>query len=93
MGSWGHQKSGTTICFDIVRHLLILSGTCYVFFSIWKHSSILALIAAIPVYVVALNVFGFLTLPLYLFTPENRLMAKADKAFRCGDPMNKRSFS
>jgi hypothetical protein len=32
-----------------------------------------------------LNLFGFLTLPLYVFTPENRLKAKAFKAFESGD--------
>ncbi len=83
--AWEHQKSGTTICLDLVRHFLILSGTCYLLFLIWKRSSVLALIAALPAYVILLNLVGFLTLPLYLMTPENRLKAKAFKAFRRGD--------
>lgn len=82
---WEHEKSGTTIFFDVVRHLLILSGTCYAIFLIWKHSWIFALIAAIPTYVIMLNLFGFLTLPLYILTPENRMKAKAFQALQNGD--------
>ncbi len=46
----------------------------------------IALITAIPVFIVMVNLFGFLTLPLYYaFTPENRLKAKMFKAFKDGD--------
>jgi len=83
--AWEHEKSGTTIFFDVVRYFLILSGTCYLVFLIWKYSWIFALIAAIPTYIIMLNLFGFLTLPLYLLTPENRMKAKAFKAFQNGD--------
>lgn len=83
--AWEHEKSGVTISLDILRHLLILVGTGYAIFLIWKWNWIVALIAAIPVYIVMLNLFGFLTLPLYAFTPENRLKAKAFKAFKNGD--------
>ena len=83
--AWEHEKSGTTIFLDILRNLLILVATGYAVFLIWKWNWIVALIAAIPVYIVMLNLFGFLTLPLYAFTPENRLKAKAFKAFENGD--------
>ncbi len=83
--AYEHEKSGTTIFLDIFRNLLILAATSYVVFLIWKWNWIVALIAAIPVYVIMLNLVGFLTLPLYLFTPENRLTAKAFKALRKGD--------
>lgn len=82
---WEHQKSGMTIFFDIVRHILILAGTSYVLFLIWNHSWIFALFAAIPVYVIMLNLFGFLTLPLYLLTPENRAKSKMLKTVQKGD--------
>lgn len=56
-----------------------------VVFFIWKYSWIIALIVAIPTYIIMLNLFGFLTLPLYLLTPENKMKAKAFKAFQKGD--------
>ena len=83
--AWEHEKSGVTICIDIFRHLLIITGTCYAVFLIWKLNWIIALIAAIPVYIVMLNLFGFITLPLYAFTPENRLKAKAFRSYESGD--------
>jgi hypothetical protein len=83
--AWEHEKSGITIFLDILRNLLILVATGCVVFLIWKWSWIVALVAAIPVYIVMLNLIGFLTLPLYVFTPENRLKAKALKAFEKGD--------
>jgi len=83
--AWEHEKSGVTISLDIFRHLLIIAGTGYAVFLIWKWNWIIALISAIPVYIVMLNLFGFITLPLYAFTPENRLKAKTLKAFEKGD--------
>ena len=83
--AWEHEKSGTTIFLDILRNLLILVATGYGVFLIWKWNWIVALIAAIPVYIIMLNLLGLLTLPLYAFTPENRLKAKALKAIENGD--------
>lgn len=83
--AWEHEKSVITIFLDILRNLLILIATSYAVILIWKWNWIIALIAAVPVYIVMLNLFGFLTLPLYAFTPENRLKAKALKAFENGD--------
>ena len=83
--AWEHEKSAVTISLDILRYLLILAGTGSAVFLIWRWNWIIALITCIPVYIVMLNLFGFLTLPLYAFTPENRLKAKAFKAFENGD--------
>lgn len=91
--AWEHEKSGTTIFLDILRNLLILIATGYAVFLIWKWNWIISLIAAVPVYIVMLNLFGFLTLPLYAFTPENRLKAKAFKAFEKGDFENGKTLS
>ena len=82
---WGHTKSGTTILLDVFRILLVLGATCFAVLLIWRWSWIVALIAAIPVFVIMLNLLGFLTLPLYSFTPENRLRAKIFKALQDGD--------
>jgi hypothetical protein len=83
--AWEHEKSDATKFLDIFRNLLILGGTGYTVFLIWKWFWIVAIIAAIPVYIIMLNFFGFLTLPLYALTPENRLRAKAFKALNDGD--------
>ena len=83
--AWEHQKSGTTIFLDIIRNLLVLAAACYLVVLIWKWNWIVGLIAAIPVYVIMLNLVGFLTLPFYKFTPENRLKAEMFKALRKGD--------
>jgi len=83
--AWEHEKSGVTICLDVFRHLLVIVGTCYAVFLIWKLNWIIAMISAIPVYIIMLNLFGFISLPLYAFTPENRLKAKAFRSFGKGD--------
>lgn len=83
--TWDHQKSGVTITLDIVRNLLILAATGYVTVLVWRYNWIIALLGLLPVYFVFLNVFGFLTLPLYRFTPENRLKAKMHQAMASRD--------
>ena len=83
--AWEHQKSGATIILDIVRNLLILAATGYVTVLIWRYNWIIALLGLLPVYFVFLNVFGFLTLPLYHLTPENRLKGKMHQAMTSGD--------
>ena len=70
---------------DIVRNFLILVAAGYTVFLIWKWNWIVALLADIPIYVIMLNLIGFLTLPLYRLTPENRLKSKAYKAFQRGE--------
>lgn len=78
-------KSGMTIFLDSLRHLLILSATGYLVFLIWKWNLIVAIIAAFPIYIIMLNFFGFLTLPLYALTPENKQKANAFKSILDGD--------
>lgn len=82
---WEHEKSGPTIFLDVVRNLLILAATGYAGFLIWEWNWIVALIVAIPVYVIMLNVIGLLMVPLYLLTPETRLRTKVFKAMKNGD--------
>ena len=57
---------------NVLRHGLILGVTAYATWRLWDWHWIAAILACIPIYIVALNVVGFLTLPLYAFTPENR---------------------
>jgi hypothetical protein len=80
------RKSKTTTFYDLIRYLLILSGTVITFYFLWtKIHPVLAILAAIPVYIVMLNLFGFLTLPLYFFTPESKAASRALKAAEEGD--------
>ena len=65
---------------DVIRNLLILAATVYATFLIWQWHWIAALVACIPVYIVMLNLFGFLTLPLYLLTPEVRRAKEMERA-------------
>ena len=83
--NWEHDKSKTTVALDWVRHLLILSGTSCVVIAVWRYSWIVAILVTIPIYVIMLNLCGFLTLPLYLFTPENRMKARMLRAAQRGD--------
>lgn len=83
--AYEHEKSGVTILLDVIRNVLILIATGFLVFLIWKWHWIAAVLAAIPVYIVMMNVVGFLTLPLYMLTPENKLKAKAFRAFQAGD--------
>lgn len=81
-----HDKSGMTILLDVLRHLLIIGATMYIVSRIWIWQWVVALIAAIPIYVIILNIIGFLMLPLYSLTPETRLGGKIMKAYQNGDP-------
>ncbi|MFH1370858.1 MAG: hypothetical protein ABII09_06190 [Planctomycetota bacterium] len=83
--AFANQKSGTTILWDTIRYLLILSSTGTVLYFIGKYSIVLAIIAALPVFVIMLNLIGFLTLPLYIFTPESRTCSKLEKLLDKGD--------
>lgn len=73
-------KSVATASLDLLRHALVLAATAYATYGIWKWNWIAAVVTVIPVYVIVLNLLGFLTLPLYLFTPEIRRTRETEKA-------------
>ena len=80
------RKSEITLFWDFIRHLLIIIGTFTVLYFLWTRVHwLLAIILILPVYIVVLNFFGFLTLPLYFFTPERRAYSNAEKALIKGD--------
>ena len=70
--AYEHEKSGMTILLDVIRNVLILIGTGFLVFLMWKWHWIAAVIATIPVYIVMMNLVGFLTLPLYTSRPRTR---------------------
>src|SRR5262249_46898849 len=90
---WSHTKSTTTLCFDVVRHVLIAATTGYVVVRTWNWQWVVALVVALPLYVALLNLIGFLTLPLYMITPENRLKARIHTAMSNGDLDRARALS
>lgn len=79
------KKSWPTIILDFARNILAILGTIYIVFLIWNYSWIIALIAAIPVYILNLNLVGFMTLPLYKLTPEAKMVTKVFNASENGD--------
>lgn len=83
--AYEHEKSGTAICLDIARNLMALGTAGGVVVFLWGWNWIIALFAVIPAYIIALNLVGFLTLPLYGLTPENRLGRRMMKALEAGD--------
>jgi Flp pilus assembly protein TadD len=75
------RKSKVTIFWDFIRHLLILVSTVVALYFLWiRINWVLAIIVAIPVYIVMRIIFGFLTLPLYVLTPETMVCSMALKA-------------
>jgi hypothetical protein len=83
--AYEHQKSWTTILLDLARHLLVLALTGYLLVHIWHWQWMVAIIAALPVYLICLNLVGFATLPFYALTPENRLGFRAMRAMEHGN--------
>lgn len=80
-----HQKSGATVLWDTIRYLLIFSSTIIILYYIGKYNLLLAIISAIPVFIIMLNLIGFLTLPLYFFTPERKAVQKITQSLNKDD--------
>ena len=79
-------RSALTWFLDVVRHLLIITGTVAVLYLSWTRVHWLLLTAlATPVYVVIFGIFDLLMLPLYFLTPEHKVISMALKAIEEGD--------
>ncbi len=79
------KKSKTTILLDMLRHVLILAVTLWSVSWVWHLHWLIGLIALIPIYLVALNLIGFATLPLYALRPEAADYRKVMQEFREGN--------
>ena len=64
---------------DVARTVLTVAATAYITLRIWQWHWLAAVVAGHPVYVVMVNLFGFLTLPLYALTPEIRRAREQEK--------------
>lgn len=67
-----HEKSSFTIFLDLFRNTLIFIATGYIVYLLWSWHWLSAIILAIPIYIIVMNIIGFMTLPFYRLTPENR---------------------
>lgn len=58
-------RLGTFPLLDAVRHITIVVTTGEIVYHIWTLNLVLAILAVLPVYILILNLIGFLTWPLY----------------------------
>lgn len=77
---FSHTKSGFTRLLDFIRNIFIVLLTIYFVYLLWHWNWIVAIISAIPIYIITINLVGFITIPIYSFSPENRLLKKGFKA-------------
>jgi len=76
-------RSSTWRFLDVAREIAIILGTLKIVSLIWGIGWMLAVIAALPIYAVVMNLVGFLTLPLYWYcTPEYRTASPFESAKR-----------
>ncbi len=75
------KSSITKTILDILRNLLIVVVTLYVTNVLWQMNWLYGIIGLIPIYIVFLNIFGFITLPLYFLTPESKQVRSSNKLF------------
>lgn len=66
---------------DIIRVSLVFIGTIIIVPWLWDVHWALGGVLALPVFVILLNVIGFLTLPFYGLTSEHQRDRKALKKF------------
>lgn len=73
------QKSIIWYLFDFLRYTLTLGGTAFIASYLWKINWIIGAISILPVFILLLNIIGFLTIPIYFITPESSAARKAFK--------------
>ena len=67
---------------DIIRWALIIAATIFSIKWLWQVYWIIGLVFAFPVYWFFLNLFGFLTLPLYDYTTEAQNLRNTLEKFK-----------
>jgi hypothetical protein len=73
---------------NILRVGLIASYTLISVKWLWEVHWLLGIILALPAYLVCVNLFGFITLPLYLFSTATRMQDRMarENALKAGSP-------
>ncbi len=62
------------VVLDVFRWVLIVSAAVLGVKRPWSAHSIVGLVMVLPVLIIFMNVFGFVTLPLYTLTREARMV-------------------
>lgn len=78
---------------DVIRHVIIITATIMTIYFLWKIHWLLAIVVVFSTYILLVNVFGFLTLPLYALipygwsslTPEGKAMSEKWKRLEKGE--------
>jgi len=71
------RKSISWYLLDFLRHILTFAGTGATAWYLWKIDWRIGAIAVFPVFVLIVNIIGFLTLRVYDITPEASAARKA----------------
>jgi hypothetical protein len=71
------RKSITWYLLDFLRHILTFAGTAAIAWYLWKIDWRIGAISILPVFILLLNIIGFLTLRVYDITPEASAARKA----------------
>jgi hypothetical protein len=66
------RRSITWYLLDFLRFILTFTGTAVIGWYLWKINWIIGPISILPVFILLLNIIGFLTLPVYFIAPESR---------------------
>jgi len=74
------RRSITWYLLDFLRFILTFVGTAVIAWYLWKIDWRIGAISILPVFILLLNVIGFLTLRLYDITPEVSVARKARKS-------------
>ena len=74
-------KSSFTKTLDFIRNILIILTTIYLVYLLWYCNWVIALISSIPLYIILLNLYGFLTLPFYFLSPEGKMTKYSKEIF------------
>jgi len=70
------RKSITWYLLDFLRFILTFAGTALIAWYLWKVNWIIGAISILPVFILLLNIIGFLTLPVYCYVPPEASTAR-----------------
>jgi len=67
--------------FDFIRYTLSTGGTAFIASFLWRINWIIGALSIVPIFILLFIITGFLTRPLYFFSPESFNARKALKEF------------
>lgn len=75
------QKSVIWYLFDFIRYTLSTGGTAFIASFLWEINWMIGALSILPIFILLFFITGFLTDPLYYFSPESFATRKALKEF------------